>query len=151
MTGIGLPHSEIPGSKCVCHYPRLIAAYHVLHRLPVPRHPPYALSNLTENPSVTRSYTQSKRSRLFQYEVVKERIAALSPRDSAKLGADSVRRCVRGPSDHHGGDDRDRTGDLRRAKPSLSQLSYVPRIPRRAVRPRASHSGGRWHGGPKWS
>ena len=27
----------------VCIYPKLIAAYHVLHRLLVPRHPPYAL------------------------------------------------------------------------------------------------------------
>ena len=27
----------------VCNYPKLIAAYHVLHRLLVPRHPPYAL------------------------------------------------------------------------------------------------------------
>jgi hypothetical protein len=26
----------------------------------------------------------------------------------------------------HGGADRDRTGDLRRAKPALSQLSYSP-------------------------
>ena len=29
----GFPHSEIPGSKPVCGSPRLIAAYHVLHRL----------------------------------------------------------------------------------------------------------------------
>ena len=42
----GLPHSEIPGSTDVCSYPRLIAAYHVLHRLPVPRHPPCALTSL---------------------------------------------------------------------------------------------------------
>ncbi len=48
MTRAGLPHSEILGSKVVCTSPRLIAAYHVLHRLPVPRHPPYALGNLTE-------------------------------------------------------------------------------------------------------
>ena len=41
---IGLSHSEIPGSKIICIYPRLIAAYHVLHRLREPRHPPYALS-----------------------------------------------------------------------------------------------------------
>ena len=27
-----------------CTYPKLIAAYHVLHRLCEPRHPPYALS-----------------------------------------------------------------------------------------------------------
>ena len=40
---IGLPHSEISGSKCICHSPKLIAAYHVLHRLREPRHPPYAL------------------------------------------------------------------------------------------------------------
>ena len=43
MTGLqpaGLPHSEIPGSKVVCTSPGLIAAYHVFHRLPEPRHPP---------------------------------------------------------------------------------------------------------------
>jgi hypothetical protein len=45
-----LPHSEIAGSKVVSTYPTLIAGNHVLHRLPVPRHPPYALSNLTKNP-----------------------------------------------------------------------------------------------------
>ena len=36
----GLPHSEICGSKCMCHSPQLIAAYHVLHRLCEPRHSP---------------------------------------------------------------------------------------------------------------
>src|SRR3712207_3228598 len=40
----GLSHSEIRGSKVICTYPRLIAAYHVLHRLCEPRHPPFALS-----------------------------------------------------------------------------------------------------------
>ena len=44
---IGFPHSDIPGSKPVCGFPRLFAAYHVLHRLLAPRHPPYALSSLT--------------------------------------------------------------------------------------------------------
>ena len=39
-----LSHSEIPGSKIICIYPGLIAAYHVLHRLCEPRHPPCALS-----------------------------------------------------------------------------------------------------------
>jgi hypothetical protein len=47
ITRGGLPHSEIPGSACVCHSPGLFAACHVLHRLPVPRHPPCALSNLS--------------------------------------------------------------------------------------------------------
>ena len=41
---IGLSHSEIPGSRVICTYPGLIAAYHVLHRLREPRHPPCALS-----------------------------------------------------------------------------------------------------------
>ena len=51
MTGGGLPHSEIAGSQVVSTYPTLIAGYHVLHRLLVPRHPSYALSNLTKNRS----------------------------------------------------------------------------------------------------
>ena len=41
---IGLSHSEIPGSRVICTSPGLIAAYHVLHRLREPRHPPCALS-----------------------------------------------------------------------------------------------------------
>ena len=43
----GFPHSDISGSTPVCGSPKLIAAYHVLHRRPAPRHPPYALSSLT--------------------------------------------------------------------------------------------------------
>ena len=47
VTGLqpaGLPHSEIAGSIPVCSSPALIAAYHVLHRLLEPRHPPFALA-----------------------------------------------------------------------------------------------------------
>ena len=50
VTGVfpaGFPHSEIAGSGDICSSPALIAAYHVFHRLLVPRHPPYALSCLT--------------------------------------------------------------------------------------------------------
>ena len=43
----GFPHSEISGSQPVCSSPKLIAAYHVFHRLSVPRHPPCALLCLT--------------------------------------------------------------------------------------------------------
>ena len=43
----GFPHSEIHGSMDICSSPWLIAACHVLHRLPVPRHSPCALSSLT--------------------------------------------------------------------------------------------------------
>ena len=43
----GFPHSEISGSKLICSSPKLIAAYHVLHRLLMPRHSPCALFSLT--------------------------------------------------------------------------------------------------------
>ena len=43
----GFPHSDICGSMDMCSSPQLFAAYHVLLRLPVPRHPPDALVNLT--------------------------------------------------------------------------------------------------------
>ena len=42
----GLPHSEICTLKTICVSVQLIAAYHVLHRLWEPRHPPYALNYL---------------------------------------------------------------------------------------------------------
>jgi hypothetical protein len=42
----GFPHSEIFGSKPVRGSPKLIAAYHVLHRLSAPRHPPDTLKTL---------------------------------------------------------------------------------------------------------
>ena len=47
ITLCGLPHSDISGSKLVCSSPKLIAAYRVLLRLLVPRHPSCALSSLT--------------------------------------------------------------------------------------------------------
>ena len=47
MTPAVFTHSEIHGSKDMCSYPWLIAAYHVLHRLLMPRHSPCALYSLT--------------------------------------------------------------------------------------------------------
>ena len=50
MTGVcpaGFPHSDISGSSDICSSPKLFAAYHVFHRLLVPRHPPYALISIT--------------------------------------------------------------------------------------------------------
>ena len=43
----GFPHSEISGSKHTYCSPKHIAVCRVLHRLLMPRHPPYALINLT--------------------------------------------------------------------------------------------------------
>jgi len=47
MTVAGFPHSGITGSAPACGSPMLFAAYHALHRLSVPRHPPCALVRLT--------------------------------------------------------------------------------------------------------
>ena len=44
----GFPHSDISGSMDICSSPKLFAAYHVFHRLLVPRHPPCALISLTK-------------------------------------------------------------------------------------------------------
>ena len=57
----GFPHSEISGSKLICSSPKLIAAYHVLHRLLMPRHSPCALISLTSSESASASF----RFRLF--------------------------------------------------------------------------------------
>ena len=43
---VRFPHSEICGSMNICFSPQLFAAYHVFHRLLVPRHPPCALCSL---------------------------------------------------------------------------------------------------------
>ena len=53
----GLSHSEILGSKAICAYPKLIAAYHVLHRLREPRHPPDALTCFRLHTPHTRCHT----------------------------------------------------------------------------------------------
>ena len=52
----GLSHSEILGSRVICTYPKLIAAYHVLHRLLMPRHSPCALCSLTYSVNLYQSF-----------------------------------------------------------------------------------------------
>ena len=47
VSSAGFPHSDTRGSRLICSSPRLFAAYHVFHRLLVPRHPPCALLCLT--------------------------------------------------------------------------------------------------------
>ena len=47
FTHDGLLHSDICGSTLACNSPQLFAAYRVLLRLPMPRHPPCALISLT--------------------------------------------------------------------------------------------------------
>ena len=104
---MGFPIRTSPGQSLFNGSPELNAAGHVLRRLPAPRHPPYALNNLTIK------FGQDKTCRLkFDCQRTVWNMEK-SPRrgdQSSKLN----------------GADRNRTGDLRRAKPALSQLSYSP-------------------------
>ena len=60
---MGFPIRKSPGQSLFSGSPELIAASHVLHRLSAPRHPLYALSNLTIK------FSQDKKCRCF---IVKE-------------------------------------------------------------------------------
>ena len=67
MTGVcpaRFPYSEISGSIGICPSPKLFAAYHVLHRLLVPRHPPYALISMTR-----RLFSTGMENHLHMYSV----------------------------------------------------------------------------------
>ena len=101
----GLLHSEIPGSKCACHSPRLIAACHVLRRLMVPRHPSCARIRLAEGLPSRRIETLPLGLRCISQNV-KDRYIAYGP--------------------VFGGGSRIRTGDIQLAKLTLCQLSYAP-------------------------
>jgi hypothetical protein len=85
ITPDGFPHSEISGSMPVSGLPKLIAAFHVLHRLPIPRHPPSALSSLTIKPDSLNSATVSF---LPYYSIIKDLTTLISV-SSSKLKAQS--------------------------------------------------------------
>ena len=116
----GFPHSEISGSQAACASPKLIAACHVLHRLLAPRHPPYALSSLTikfaESKVSWIAALRSSTQLCARYSVFKE------PRQRRVQGR-AVPAERPGFALAVGGEYRDRTGDLLRAKQALSQLS----------------------------
>ena len=65
VCSVRFPHSEISGSMDICSSPKLFAAYHVFHRLLVPRHPPYALSSMTNLLSST-----GMNEKLHRYSVI---------------------------------------------------------------------------------
>ncbi len=102
---MGFPIRTSPGQSLFNGSPELNAAGHVLRRLPAPRHPPYALNNLTIK------FGQDKKCRLF---------------DCQRSAVSFIRLPPPGGFVRFNGADRNRTGDLRRAKPALSQLSYSP-------------------------
>ncbi len=132
MTPAGFPHSDIPGSKPVCGYPRLIAACHVLHRFSAPRHPPCTLSSLTKLEFFT--------SRRILSLLTRFSCQRAGPSSALPLRRRSLPTAFRGLSPAGdaperskelrgwwlGGADRNRTDDLRLARAALSQLSYSP-------------------------
>ena len=147
----GFPHSGIPGSRPACGFPRLIAACYALHRLLMPRHPPYTLSNLT-------SFTSDTHDLLSVYSVVKEppaRASGRTPYRTSDLLHYRAHGCVvsslnpspislisfgfrsgtpcpasryhnKSEAPYLGGAERDRTADPLVANQVLSQLSYSP-------------------------
>ena len=93
----GLLHSEILGSKRVCRSPGLIAAYRVLRRLAMPRHPPCALSRLCVSSKPFRSDPRSvalaghlPRSEAFA-SILTEVAASRPPRSGSQLFASKPR------------------------------------------------------------
>jgi hypothetical protein len=140
----GLPHSEIPGSKPVCGSPGLIAAYHVLHRRPAPRHPPYALSSLTTTFTLLETRVVGYRCLQLNQDLRLSMSRGLLARSGFSSGDATDRPSPGGMIDRWrlpsrsagGGADRSRTGGLRLARAALSQLSYSPES--------------EVHGGPKW-
>src|SRR5436309_12794902 len=93
MTPAGFPHSDIPGSKPACGSPRLIAAYHVLRRLLVPRHPPCALSSLTGLSKVLSLYVYpASRIRLSKSDARREcESHSPPPRDGEAANAKAIK------------------------------------------------------------
>src|SRR5690606_33808225 len=104
------PHSDIRGSQPACGSPRLIAACHVLHRLPAPRHPPRALPRLASPPFSPR-------------EKVRDRPTPRS--QGALLRARASRRTPLFPSNPR----------CQTTGPARGRQTYKIRLPRTAVKP----------------
>jgi hypothetical protein len=111
---VGFPIRTSPDQSLLSDSPGLIAAGHVLHRLPAPRHPLHALSNLTIK------FSQDKKN-AAKFDCQRSEKPFI---ESPQPGGNLVIRCSLAWS--YGGAGRDRTGGLRLAKPALSQLSYSP-------------------------
>ena len=82
----GFPIQTSPGQRILGSSPRLFAAYHVFHRLPVPRHPPIALLILVFFTNTSTSVLKDEALMLpfLPYSIVKDQTG--EPASQAKLG-----------------------------------------------------------------
>ena len=148
----GFPHSEISGSTDICSSPKLIAACHVLLRLLMPRHSPCALISLTIFLVLRKNYAGHRSfqflARIVVLPIIPQKICLLRLpakhpllpcllshhfsivqfsrcRLRSKTGSKHLNtfKCF---DPFSGGDNRNRTDDLLRAKQALSHLSYTP-------------------------
>jgi hypothetical protein len=115
---------------------------HVRHRLLAPKHPPHTLCSLTIFDGPPSLHKKALVNHLFRSSVSRRHTAAKKPSTNPSTCQRARGACLKKPlpdrrlrppgrnlsstSCAHGGEDRDRTGNLRLAKAALSQLSYFP-------------------------
>jgi hypothetical protein len=125
---MGSPIQKSSGQCLFSGSPKLIAANHVFHRHPAPRHPPSALSSLAinlPNPQFGLHPEGASRCLLPVFSFQRTKLAfALSSKPRAE-SPESLNFPL-WTFNISGGGERDRTDDLLRAKQVLSQLSYTP-------------------------
>ena len=128
LPGSGCPIRKSPDQSLLSGSPKLIAASHALHRLLAPRHSPCALSSLTIFANTTQQLIAViTRIQLSKNKRNEETSSTLRLTVKRLVNGDSVEPLFAKLSMYRlGGADRDRTDDLRLAKPALSQLSYSP-------------------------
>ena len=144
MRPAGFPHSDIHGSRPAFGFPWLFADRCVLLRLPVPRHPPCALLDLTA-PELSLRFL---RARITFGSFGKACLAVqqslpLSPLRLAALRLYLLRFFIQFSRYGRlplcaavGGDEQNRTVDPLLARQVLSQLSYTPITGRQLMRTR---------------
>ena len=123
---VGFPIRKSPGQSLFSGSPKLIAAYHVLHRLSLPRHPPYALSSLTikkiKSINTAMSYSENHRINNTVDRTTSGFYLQITICNCQRTVLNTTpKRCIQ-----NGGGERDRTDDPLRARQVLSQLSYAP-------------------------
>ena len=80
LTVTGFPIQKSPDQSLFSNSPKLIAAYHVFHRLLTPRHPPFALYSLaTIKPQISLNALMQ----IYRYNFIKNLLPGTSPNSTA--------------------------------------------------------------------